>query len=321
MNELQNRFAEVESDINDKNQYSMAISKLEKIILTDPNNSEANDLMGLAYHREGKEEVAIYYFIKSLIADPQNSSPARLFEYCLIRCSVNPDVEKLAQCLEMLPNSGDFSYFRGLIFYYTGKYESAIIEYSKAFENNLKKAFENNPKYESEILEYSKAFEKDLKKSFEKELKWAFENNPKYESEIIECSKAFKNNLINADLYYKIAKCYNKMGQCDKAVDEYQKYLKIYNGVGDSGIFIEIAFMFIKNNRFNDALIFFNEFVNTAYRKPENDMGMLCLPFDRENFHEPDKICAGVLNSAPENWSAFACKVILELIAVNIKEK
>jgi tetratricopeptide (TPR) repeat protein len=263
MSELQQTFLEIKSDIIDNNQYSMAMSKLEKIILKDPNNSEASYLMGLAYHREGKEEVAIHYFIKSLIADPQNISSARLFEYCLSRCSVHPDVEKLDQCLEMLPNSGDFFRFRGLFLYYTGKYESAIIEYSKAFENNS----------------------------------------------------------VNADLYYKIANCYNKMGQCDKAVQEYQKYLKIYNGVGDSRIFIEIAFMFIKNNRFNDALILFKEFVKTAYREPENDMRMQCLPYSREDFYDSAKICESVLNSAPENWSAFACGVILELIAVNIKEK
>jgi tetratricopeptide (TPR) repeat protein len=263
MSELQQTFAEIQSDIGDKEEYSLAISKLEKIILTDPNNSEAYYLMGLAYHRDRKDEIAIPYLIKSLIADPKNSSSASRLEYCLIRCSVHPDVEKLAQYVEMLPNSSDFSYFRGLFFYYTGKYEFAIIEYSKAFENNLK----------------------------------------------------------NTELHNKIADCYNKIGQCDKAVVEYQTYLKISNRGSASEIYIKIALMFIKSNRFNDALVFFNEFVNTAQSKPEDDMRHLCFPYGGEDFYESLKICAGVFNSAPENWSAFACGVILELIAVNIKEK
>jgi hypothetical protein len=79
--------------------------------------------------------------------------------------------------------------------------------------------------------------------------------------------------------------------------------------------------MFIENNRFNDALLFFNEFVNTAQSTPENDVRVLCYPYSLDDFYESLKICAGVFNSVPQNWSAFACGVIMELIAENNKKK
>ena len=91
-----------------------------------------------------------------------------------------------------------------------------------------------------------------------------------YRNAITEYSKAFEHSPQDEELYYKIAKCYNKNGECDKAVAEYENYLKIDTKNEASNIYIEIAFMFIENNRFNDALLFFNKFVNIACDNQKN---------------------------------------------------
>lgn len=261
MNELQERIAAIQSDIENKNEYPKAISKLEQILIKDPNNADAYYLIGLAYQREKKYDSAINYLIKSLIINPQNSVCDIRLKYCTQMCSVLLGTGKFVQYFDMVPNSISFFWFRGLLLYFMGQYRNAIKEYSKAVEHSPQ----------------------------------------------------------DEELYYEIAKCYNKNGECDKAVAEYENYLKIDTKNEASNIYIEIAFMFIENNRFNDALLFFNKFVNIACDNSEKHMRLLSSSFYLQDFREHVQICTDAFKSVPENWSAFSCGLILELIAMNSK--
>jgi tetratricopeptide (TPR) repeat protein len=148
-------------------------------------------------------------------------------------------LEDLNKSIELDPNSGIAYYIRGLIYYSTNRLKEAVVEFTKSIEIDPLNSetyyyrglcyldgdlFEKDEKTDKAIKDFDQAIEKNLTRSvyfFKRGDAYLRKEN--FNQAIEEYSKAIIIESIPS-YYHRRAVAYEKIGEKDKASQDYKTY-------------------------------------------------------------------------------------------------
>ena len=233
--------------------FAGAAAQLEKLVVQQPNNAQAHNLLGQTYHRMGRLDLArtnyekaaslapnlpeARYNLAMVMLDQGEADNARRILLELLKQSPNPEyvhdlgvtdeklgqIQEAEQCYEkacqMMPNNSQFHYSLARRLYLDHQLEQSVSEYKKALEldqNNID-AHNNLGVALADLGQYPEAIE---------QYQTALKINGNYPEA--------QQNLGYAQAHTSLGITYFKQGSSDKAVDEYKKALAIDPNFGDA---------------------------------------------------------------------------------------
>jgi tetratricopeptide (TPR) repeat protein len=233
--------------------FAGAAAQLEKLVVQQPDNAQAHNLLGQTYHRMGRLDLArpnyekavslapnlpeARYNLAMLMLDQGEADNARRILLDLVKQSPNPEYihdlgvtdEKLGQIQEaeqcydkacqMMPNNSQFRYSLARRLYLDHQVEQSVSEYKKAIEldpNNID-AHNNLGVALADLGQYPEAIE---------QYQAALRINGNYPEA--------QQNLGYAQAHTSLGITYFKQGSKDKALEEYKKALAIDPNFGDA---------------------------------------------------------------------------------------
>lgn len=113
-----------------------AISKLEALAITSPDNAEALNHLGVLYYENGDKEKALHYYEQACIIEPQNHNYCKnLADIYLVDFDRTEDAMKLyLRVLENNPNDVESLLGSGLVCSSIGKPDDARVFYQRALK-------------------------------------------------------------------------------------------------------------------------------------------------------------------------------------------
>jgi tetratricopeptide (TPR) repeat protein len=159
---------------------TQAVIKLaRKLVLREPKNAEAHYYLGLAYHKDGRDELALMEFkaVNQLGLSGKNIPEVefrQLLAQLFIRYKQGEEaLKEYLLLIKLLPNQPDYYYWAGKLFTERNRTDMAA--------NYLRKAAELNPKdgkvlYELGVMLYKDKKVREAKAALEAALKYQSEN-------------------------------------------------------------------------------------------------------------------------------------------------
>jgi tetratricopeptide (TPR) repeat protein len=230
--------------------WDKAIDYFSDDLKTNPNNIEALSYRALSYSFAGKYDEAIVDFNELIILDPQNSSTYynnRGLAH-LRKKDFNRALEDFDRILQK-----DSSHFaantnKALALVGTGQMDEALAIYDKLIRNTpAMNVYWSRGMLYSSLKQYKEAI-----------------------ADYTTAINLYKPGSCDA-VYHSRGIAYREAGDCDNAVDDFNKAIKINSHIGT--FYFEKAFTLDKFGRTNEALIAYKTFLSLPSREIVEQVG------------------------------------------------
>jgi tetratricopeptide (TPR) repeat protein len=162
-----------------KGKTQRAIKAAKRIIIRDPKNAEAHYYLGLAYHKEGRDELALPEFkAVNQIGISGKNIPELEFRQLLAQLFIRGKqgeeaLKEYLLLIKLMPNRSEYYYWAGKLFSERNRTDMA--------ENYLRKAAELSPRdgkihYELGVMLYKEKKTREAKSALEAALKYQSDN-------------------------------------------------------------------------------------------------------------------------------------------------
>jgi protein O-GlcNAc transferase len=256
-----------------------------KILVINPNHSDALNLLGIIAHQTGRYEIAIDLMSKAIRNNPQVP-----FYYNNIGGVFTSQgwpeeaVVHYRKAIQLKPDYAEAYYNLGNIFKDLGKTGEAISHYQKAIElkpdyafayNNMGIILHNMGRLEEAIDHYHMAIrlQSDYAEAYYNS-GIAFREKLEVEKAVSACQKAIQLKPDYVDAHYSLGALFKNMKQSEKAIAHYEKAIELKPDYAEA--YYNLGFILQYDvGKIEEAIVHYQKAIelNPDYAEVYNDMG------------------------------------------------
>ena len=229
-----------------KQDWNGAIDLFSAILETETDNAQIYNNLGLCYAKIGDDEKAEKNYLKCIELDPKIAqSYINLVDIYYKQRRLGEGINILSYAIEQLPNDLVFRHYLARFYMEDAKRDLAIdeLEYILDRQPDNYDAYYDLAKVYFDLGVYDSAIEN-------------FENILEYKED-------------NEWIYYYLAEAYQANDEVDKAISNFLKSIATNNKFALP--YKKVAILFMARGDFEDALEYFNDYINFEIPQEEKD--------------------------------------------------